>query len=304
MSIHKPVYKIQTKIRLCGSSEKPLTIGKFDVYDNEDLVAAIDDSEDDQEQTLETPVVRNFDIPDMYSSDLSPEEILSQPSSSLATEVQKQETAAAEDDEFFFTKKSSNTVSDSLDPDHLEFSDKSKPTLNPTELSKWEDEEMLESIRDAPDGDGNDEAGGDGEKGEGDDDEGGGGFVDFEAIAAVKARFDEEYDDPSGPSMDFYSEKTAEISSQLELNRAESASITDLEAPAQLEGYIRETYAQIRIRSSYNFQKRAVVLEPEEKRAVALLQQIRASRKDQVQRRKEKKEAGKEEEEESGRREE
>ncbi|KAJ3747047.1 hypothetical protein DFH05DRAFT_1540742 [Lentinula detonsa] len=41
-------------------------------------------------------------------------------------------------------------------------------------------------------------------------------------------------------------------------------------------------------------QKRAVVLEPEEKRAVALLQQIRALRKDQVQRRKEKKEAGKE----------
>jgi ribosome biogenesis protein BMS1 len=36
-------------------------------------------------------------------------------------------------------------------------------------------------------------------------------------------------------------------------------------------------------------QKRAVVLEPEEKKAVALLQQMRALRKDQVQRRKEKK---------------
>ncbi|KAJ3731029.1 hypothetical protein DFJ43DRAFT_1139531 [Lentinula guzmanii] len=129
---------------------------------------------------------------------------------------------------------------------------------------------MLESIRDAPDGDGDDEAGGDGEEGEGDDDEGGGDFVDFEAVggdpslttaafaysstttsaagpsssrdalasqkAALKARFDEEYDDPSGPSMDFYSEKKAEISSQLELNRAEFASITDLEARGSARG--------------------------------------------------------------------
>jgi ribosome biogenesis protein BMS1 len=35
-------------------------------------------------------------------------------------------------------------------------------------------------------------------------------------------------------------------------------------------------------------QKRAVVLEPEEKKAIAMLQQIRALRKDQVTRRKEK----------------
>jgi ribosome biogenesis protein BMS1 len=41
-------------------------------------------------------------------------------------------------------------------------------------------------------------------------------------------------------------------------------------------------------------QKRAVVLEPEEKRAVALLQQIRALRKDQVARRREKQGARKE----------
>ncbi|KAJ3996274.1 hypothetical protein F5050DRAFT_1807886 [Lentinula boryana] len=181
---------------------------------------------------------------DTYSSDLSPEEILSQPSSSLATEAQKPETAAAEDDEFFFTKK---TIQHH----------KSKPTLNPAELSKWEDEEMLESIRslfitgvDAPDGDGNDEAGGDGEEGEGDDDEGGGGFH------ALSSR-----------------------------DTFEGLMVS---APPK--------------RKQNKFQKRAVVLEPEEKRAVALLQQICALRKDQVKRRKEKKEAGKEEEEERGRR--
>ena len=42
-------------------------------------------------------------------------------------------------------------------------------------------------------------------------------------------------------------------------------------------------------RATY-MQKRAVVLEPEEKRAIALLQQVRALRKDQVARRKEKQE--------------
>lgn len=42
-------------------------------------------------------------------------------------------------------------------------------------------------------------------------------------------------------------------------------------------------------RATY-MQKRAVVMEPEEKRAVALLQQVRALRKDQVARRREKKE--------------
>jgi ribosome biogenesis protein BMS1 len=41
-------------------------------------------------------------------------------------------------------------------------------------------------------------------------------------------------------------------------------------------------------------QKRAVVLEPEEKKAIALLQQIRALRKDQVARRREKQQERKE----------
>lgn len=42
-------------------------------------------------------------------------------------------------------------------------------------------------------------------------------------------------------------------------------------------------------RSQTYLQKRAVVMEPEEKKAVALLQQMRALRKDQITRRKEKK---------------
>jgi len=46
-------------------------------------------------------------------------------------------------------------------------------------------------------------------------------------------------------------------------------------------------------RNQTYLQKRAVVLEPEEKKAVALLQQIRALRKDQVVRRKERKEVAK-----------
>jgi len=48
--------------------------------------------------------------------------------------------------------------------------------------------------------------------------------------------------------------------------------------PKLMKAQLRQTYVQ----------KRAVVLEPEEKKAIALLQQIRALRKDQVKRRKEK----------------
>ena len=48
--------------------------------------------------------------------------------------------------------------------------------------------------------------------------------------------------------------------------------------PKLMKAKSRQTYMQ----------KRAVVLEPEEKKAIALLQQIRALRKDQVARRKEK----------------
>ncbi|KAJ3784812.1 hypothetical protein GGU10DRAFT_400330 [Lentinula aff. detonsa] len=172
-----------------------------------------------------------------------------------------------------------------LDSDLLDFSDKSKPTINPAELSKWEDEEMLENIRglfitgvDAPDGDGDDEAGGDGEEGEGegDDDEGGGDFVDFEAVGGdpslTTAAFASSSTTTSaaGPSssrdalaskkrlskralmknttirpVPAWISKKAEISSQLELNRAEFVSITDLEARAQLEGYIPGTYVRI-----------------------------------------------------------
>ncbi|KAJ3715548.1 hypothetical protein C8R42DRAFT_698380 [Lentinula raphanica] len=226
-------------------------------------------------------------VKDIYSSNLTPEQILSQSPSSSAADAGKPEKAADDDDDdgFFFTKKSSDAVSDPLD---LEFADRSKPTPDAAELSKWEDEDMLESIRslfitgiDAPTGDNNDEGQGNGVEGEDDDDEGG-DFVDFEAVggdpslstaggpsssattstpaagpsslsrdalaskkAALKARFDEEYDDPSASGVDFYTEKKAEMSSQLELNRAEFASIADPEARAQLEGYTPGTYVRI-----------------------------------------------------------
>lgn len=53
--------------------------------------------------------------------------------------------------------------------------------------------------------------------------------------------------------------------------------------PKIMKAQHRQTYMQ----------KRAVVMEPEEKKAIALLQQIRALRKDQVARRKEKQESRK-----------
>ena len=57
------------------------------------------------------------------------------------------------------------------------------------------------------------------------------------------------------------------------------ASLPYASKPKLMQAQTKQTYLQ----------KRAVVMEPEEKKAIALMQQIRALRKDQVERRREKK---------------
>jgi len=66
----------------------------------------------------------------------------------------------------------------------------------------------------------------------------------------------------------------------LQIPKKLQASLPYASKPKLVKEQSRKTYLQ----------KRAVVLEPEEKKAIALLQQIRALRKDQVARRKEKQE--------------
>ncbi|KAJ3850428.1 DUF663-domain-containing protein [Lentinula lateritia] len=277
-----------------------------DGEDGEDVDMVGEDSEDDldtvhpktihldsQALSLRRPTRRDW-TKDIYSTNLSPEQIVSQYSSSssrsLTAHAQKSDDDVVEmdneDDGFFFKKPSNDTENTLLDPSTMlsDLADKSKPELSPAELDKWADEDMLESIRRlfitaVTETTGED--GGDGAEDD-DDDESGGDFVDFEATggdpsltsasapsttkkipnpppipssrsalatkkALLKARFDEEYDDPSNsnPSSTFYDQKKAELTTQQSLNATAFASIQDPEMRAQLEGYVPGTYVRV-----------------------------------------------------------
>lgn len=73
-------------------------------------------------------------------------------------------------------------------------------------------------------------------------------------------------------------ERTPRRFNTLKIPRKLQASLPYASKPKIMKAQHRQTYLQ----------KRAVVLEPEEKKAIALMQQIRALRKDQVSRRREK----------------
>ncbi|KAF5369107.1 hypothetical protein D9615_010433 [Tricholomella constricta] len=193
----------------------------------------------------------------IYATSLTPAEILQgeQEEGSGATEVEMDE------EDFFQIKRTADAGQD-------EVLDQSKEALSAEELKKWEDEEMLESIRHlfitgddnaAGDGeDGNEEGGAFGEEEDGDDsqdDEEGSAAADPEAARAaalaakkeaLKRKFDEQYDDPESSKLDFYEEKKDEMARQLALNRAEFEGI-DAEARALVEGYRPGQYVRIEL---------------------------------------------------------
>ncbi|KAF9078081.1 hypothetical protein BDP27DRAFT_1310731 [Rhodocollybia butyracea] len=267
---------------------------EMDIPDDEDAEGDSEGEENEgasQTKTLDSLTVKHRRTrrdwtKDIYSSDLTPEQILSS-----SSKPQQDGNEALDDD--FFTVKQSSKIYANTDSDLLEFADRSKDpsAFSSAELSKWEDEEMLESIRGLfitgafVDGELADEGSGDmGPRGDGlyEDEEGGGDFVDFEAEgmdgvdpgasaitdpvssslptanpaisrdavaakkAALKARFDEEYDDPSASNnVDFYDSAKAEMALQLQVNNAEFTSITDPVERAKLEGYRPGTYVRI-----------------------------------------------------------
>ncbi|PPQ93079.1 hypothetical protein CVT25_003111 [Psilocybe cyanescens] len=201
----------------------------------------------------------------IYTSSLSPDEILLGKKQS-----QTEETA---DDDFFQVRSKQQT-------DDSEALDAGKEPIDVESLKKWEDEEMLDSIRklfitggegdqgegfnndgENPDGENEDED----EEDEEDDDEAGPsrskpkptsidpGMSRADALAAKKAllkrKFDEQYDDPESSSKaDFYSEAKDEITKQLALNRAEFAGV-DAEARALIEGYRPGQYVRIELQN-------------------------------------------------------
>ncbi|KAI0801985.1 hypothetical protein BC629DRAFT_1733659 [Irpex lacteus] len=196
----------------------------------------------------------------IYSSDLTPEQILRDDSDSSGADKMDEE----EDD--FFTVKSRASVS--AGDEEL---DMTKEKVDPEQLKQWEDEELLDSIR------GLFITGGASTTADGDDGyedlEGGADFEDLEAAGddgaegdengakdpdaaraatlaakkeALKRKFDEQYDDPEASKMDFYEEKKDEIARQLQLNKAEFADV-DPEARALVEGYRPGAYVRIEL---------------------------------------------------------
>ncbi|KAJ7601096.1 DUF663-domain-containing protein [Mycena floridula] len=189
----------------------------------------------------------------IYSSSLSPEEILAGTDSS-------QKPQEADDDDFFQVKKLA-------DDDQAQ--DTSKGAVDLEALKKWEDEELMDSIRHLfitgpaiPEG---------GNSGDGDeayeDEEGGGDYEDLEASepkaeptptaepatqsladkkVLLKAKFDAQYDDPDASQADFYTEKKDEMSRQLQINRAEFEGI-DAESRTLVEGFRPGQYVRIEL---------------------------------------------------------
>lgn len=198
----------------------------------------------------------------IYTTTLTPEQIVAGEQDSPDDEG----VDNMDDEDDFFTIKSRATETNDV-------ADKGKEDLDPAELKKWEDEDMLESLRrlfitgtDATadgegererdngwggvNGDGEDEDGSDAES---DDEQEGGAEQDPRAALAakkeaLKRKFDEQYDDPESSKQDFYTEKKEEIAAQLEINRKEFEGILDPEARALVEGYRPGSYVRIELR--------------------------------------------------------
>ncbi|KAJ3522810.1 hypothetical protein NMY22_g11729 [Coprinellus aureogranulatus] len=195
----------------------------------------------------------------IYTTTLTPEQIVA--GEQVSPEDEEEDGMDDEDD--FFTIKSRATETNDV-------ADKGKEDIDPDELKKWEDEEMLDSLRrlfitgtdSAVAGEGEGDEGWGGVDGEEDNEDGsdagsdaeqeGGAELDPKAALAakkeaLKRKFDEQYDDPESSKQDFYTEKKEEIAAQLELNRKEFEGILDPEARALVEGYRPGSYVRIEL---------------------------------------------------------
>jgi ribosome biogenesis protein BMS1 len=195
----------------------------------------------------------------IYSSALSPRQIVRGDPSAADPEKDEEHD---ENDDFFTLKKTTDVDADSLDA--------TKETCPFDQLSKWENENMFDSIRhlfitdrnEASAVDGSDDhdatAGDDGsdedERPNSDNDEGTPREANSRAASlatkkeALKRKFDEQYDDPESSKQDFYTEAKEAISAQQALNRAEFADV-DAATRALVEGYQPGSYVRIEINS-------------------------------------------------------
>ncbi|KAJ7644258.1 GTP binding protein [Roridomyces roridus] len=188
----------------------------------------------------------------IYSTDLTPEEVLS---GKEEHPVEAEEMDGDEEDFFRLEPASRREEEEEVDS--------SKEKWRGEDLKRWEDDEILDSIRGlfitGPAVQ---------EGGEEDDEDTGGDFEDLEAgessaaplpseaeskatsLAAkkeeLKRKFDEQYDDPEASKVDFYTEKKEEMSRQLQFN-LEAFQDIPAEQRALVEGYRPGTYVRIEL---------------------------------------------------------
>lgn len=203
----------------------------------------------------------------IYSSSLSPLQIAGGKQEEAPDTIETE--FADDDDELFKIKRPAGNEGE-------ETWDMTKEIIPITDIQRWEDEELLDSIRhlfitggdatgDAEDvygenadgsvvGDFEDlEADGQGEE---DGTDGAGavpqdhGAARSAALAAkkeaLKQKFDQQYDDPESSKLDFYDEKKEEMARQRQLNNAELEGI-DEESRALVEGYRPGSYVRIEL---------------------------------------------------------
>lgn len=194
----------------------------------------------------------------IYSSTLPPSSILS-------GNAESPDVGDTQDDDELFKLKGTPTA------DYDEVLDMTKERYKDSELNAWEDEDLLDSIRSCfiTGGDTVGDVEGIEEDEEGD-------FEDLEAMgsglddpgsiqptsaentdaarmnelaakkAALKQKFDEQYDDPEASKLNFYDEVKDEMSRQAQLNRAELEGI-DAEARTLVEGYRPGSYVRMEL---------------------------------------------------------
>lgn len=211
----------------------------------------------------------------IYDSDLSPEEIASGKTRPSSADAESSRMAAAREDFYTVQKDIAGNAGDD--------GDQVKPHVDHAALkAKWDDEAMLDSIKDMfisgpvggedvdAEGQAYEEEGEDFEDLEGEDGEEGEAGADVPYVGAkpagvpdhataraealekkkkaLAAKFDETYgdDDDEEGKMDFYDAQKAEFARQRELNEEEFSGM-DIDARAKIEGYRSGMYVRLEL---------------------------------------------------------
>ncbi|GBE85281.1 hypothetical protein BKA93DRAFT_826877 [Sparassis latifolia] len=192
----------------------------------------------------------------IYQTSMTADEILHK---SVSTSSADPSTGGLMTNEDFFTVVS-------MGPADIEEVDMTSDLTRLENLKEWEQEEVLDSIRNlfitgdlgktqpSP-GDDEDlilDDDGDLKVADSSNEQAGVNTESARSVAlaakkvALKRKFDEQYDDPESSKLDFYEEQKEQMSVQLELNRAAFEGV-DLESRAMIEGYRPGCYVRIEL---------------------------------------------------------